>query len=186
MRSRFVSLCLGLALWCGTAAAATLEIPLPGLVGSYPAGASRTITLDLGGPVDSILRVSIRWSGTATAGLAHGDGVERPLAEYFPYHGSFLVVLNEGSGISAYGSCSPDSGAWADTSAVKPWLKTPWSFLQDGTCTLRCEFNPDLSWGFVVVSLPSATIGQATAVIEWTSAVPAERESWGAVKSRYR
>lgn len=185
-RLRLDFLCLALALCCSTAAAGTLEIPLPGLVGSYAAGASRTLTLDLGGPVDSILGVSIHWAGTQTSGLAHGDGVERPLNEYFACNGSFVVVLNEGSGIDAFGGYAPGSGAWADTATIKPWLKNSWTFLQDGTCTLRCEFDPNYFWGAVVVSLPSATISQASAVIEWASPVPVEHESWGAIKIRYR
>ncbi len=84
MRAPVVIACLALVLWCGVAAAASIEIPLPSLLGSWSRGTSRSVALGLGAPVDSIISVSVRWAGTGTAGLGHGDGVERPADERGP------------------------------------------------------------------------------------------------------
>jgi hypothetical protein len=44
-------------------------------------------SFDLGVRLDSIISVQIKWSGTVTPGVGHGDGAEMPDNGPFPWSG---------------------------------------------------------------------------------------------------
>jgi hypothetical protein len=185
MRTLVVIACLALVLWCGVAAAGSLEIPLPTLVGAWPAGTARYVDLDLGLAPDSVVGVSVRWAGSSTVGLGHGDGVERS-TDWFAWPGELLLALSDTGGLQALGSIVCGDGAFLATTPIGLLPPRTWDFLEDGHCSLLCEMSAGYVIGGVMVIAPSATLTEVTLIVEVRSSTPVSPDTWGAIKARYR
>jgi hypothetical protein len=187
-----------LLLGAVTSASATItEIPLPELVGQYPAGFSgRTANFHLPGRPAVIRSVSLHARGTAEVGLLLCD-LYKPTS--FPWYTRVAGWMEAAPGFGwsvEYPNspgAPPMSGAFEWTVAFIPRAysgpdTTSWYFLQDGEGSLT--FNGDAE-GYVLLCHeasppPTVQIDEISLIIDADYPVPAVSNTWGQVKAIYR
>jgi len=162
--------------------AETIEVPLPAAVGAYRCGVENTIPFDVGQTLDSVLTVSVVWSGSIVGGLGHGDGVERDANEWFSWPGNFSATMYPGTDWHAWSPLM--EGEFAVKSVFGGFFAHSWDFLLDGEATVVISLNAAIVVGGIMVTPPQGTIHDAQLVIDYTT--PVESLTWGRVKSMFR
>jgi hypothetical protein len=142
----------------------TFTVPLPELVGTY--GGSRTASFDFGTSFQSIDEVRIHWAGTLTPGLGHGDGIEMPEDEWFPWPTQIGAMMDPpGSGFW-YAYVGPFDGPFEVEQPFVSFLNPTWDFLLDGQGEVTAHLAPAIIIGGVMVTPPSGEITDAYLVLE--------------------
>jgi len=145
----------------------TFTVDLPTLEGAYASNEIRTTSFDLGTPLLTIEEVRIGWAGNIAEGDGHGDGVERPLDEWFEWPAAFVAKMDP-----------PDVGYWtADVGSATPFdTEEPfsavgpatWDFLLDGEGEISVHLSPAIVIGGVMVTPPSGDLSDVYLVVEGT------------------
>jgi hypothetical protein len=129
---------------------------------------TREESFDLGAPLDTVLGGWIRWSGTMTPGLAHGDEVCGDPDDWFPWQTQLCACvdpLETGTQIAFVG---PASGPFEATTPFAPLgLGSPgWPSILDGRGSVRLDLAPYfLICGEGVIS-PQVTVDEATLILD--------------------
>jgi hypothetical protein len=171
-----------LGLLCSHSALAEIaEIPLPGLLGTYPA--ARTASFQLRSEPLVIRGASIRLAGEATVGSSMCLwGGPYSLTLTFNAH-----MLDTPEGYWSAGGGAPEPGSFEFTSEFYPLIGNPtWEFLMDGSgqLTLYGSIGALLTDCWEVTS-PTATVTEATLYVDAEFPVPTETTSWGRIKALY-
>jgi hypothetical protein len=157
------------------------QIPLPELVGSYPA--SRTVTVQLRDEPMLIRGASIRLIGDATLG-AYFCGFDGPFPLSLLLSASFPDTPS-GSWI-AEDFVPKQNGAFYMHIDFRAYRDPTWEFLMDGAGELKLMggtgFLPSGCW---IVTPPSATVTEAVLLIDADFPVPADQSTWGRIKALY-
>ena len=165
-----------------------LEVPLPGLHGTYPVDqttAERTVSFQFDPPV-AINSISFRVSGTTAVGALvcfYGDTS--------PWGMDLLASMNaDGTGVWRSSEPMPmETGAfsWTAQFGSSPSQTPSWDFLLDGAGELRLFGGP-----LAVIAIcspvgppPTAIVSEAVLVIDGEFAVPSEDSTWGRIKALY-
>jgi hypothetical protein len=174
-------------LVASTGQAELIEVPLPGVCGSYGMATDRTVEFDLGQGLDSVSAVSISWQGSISPGLGHGDGFWVPEDEWFEWSAEFLATMTPDPPQNGfwYSWVTTDDGSFDEVTSFIPHLWPGWDFLLDGAGLIRVELEPDIAFGGVMVSPPSGHIGAATLLLD-AEFTPVERTSWSRIKTLFR
>lgn len=183
------SSCLALLASCALATdagAQILEIPLPKLVGIYPAPRTgeRTTTVVLPEIPKSFVSVSIRVRGTTEIGVLTCpevvDWPTRCVATFGPFSGSRMVAVHYNLTRGAF--------EWTATFESVPHGGTTWDFLMDGQELLHFEAGPS---AYILPcapasSRPAVTVAEAVLVVAGEFEIPEPNSTWGRVKAGYR
>jgi hypothetical protein len=176
------------------AAATVIQVPVPGLQGTYTsvppsAGAfERTVTVQLPAVPSAIHSVSLHLKGTSAFANYSCDGS----GGYGP---PSPVPVNIGSELSdgnqyAYWEQYRDAPGAFDVTVTYGHYPEPvnWSFLLDGTASLRLG-----AWGVppifecnLVGDPDQTTFDEVTLIVDGEFPTAATASSWGHVKSTYR
>lgn len=177
----FLVSCLGVPV----SYSGTIEIPLLEAAGIYQDCADRAIPFDAGHAIDSVVSVSIAWSGTLVAGLGHGDGVERDFDEWFSWPGQFMARMYPDPDVTAFWYAgTPVTEGEFDTQSVFRGLFThSWDLLLDGEGTVIVSLEPCIVLGGVLVIPPQGSIREAKLMVDFTT--PVESLTWGRVKTLF-
>jgi hypothetical protein len=151
-----------------TARAETFIVDLPELVGQYSMGAGEaTAQFDLGTTLQSIQSVEMGWAGTIIPGVGHGDGIERPIDEYFDWPGTFGSLMNyPSSGFHWCETTTSDESFDLEQSFTPGPGGANWDFLLDGQADVLIRFEPGAVFGGVMVAPPTGELTDAYLVIE--------------------
>lgn len=144
----------------------TLHVALPDILGAYSTGMTRIAEFEIGGPIDSVINVSIQWSGILTSGLGHGDGVERPADEWFEWPTQISARMDADEPGFWYAYSGPFSGAFADTASFSAFLNPSWQSLLNGHGEVRVSLSPLIFIGGSMVTPPSGVINSAGLIME--------------------
>lgn len=149
------------------ASGTTFTVPLPELVGAYPAGTSRYFSFDLGMALVSVQSVAIEWQGSILAGYGTAPissdliaviGQETPRASYW--------AISPRVGASTYPQPEPFS---AQTHFLHLSGATGWNLLLDGQASGYVHIDPLVSVPEVPPPIqPYGWLDSATLVIEAT------------------
>lgn len=181
-----------LALVTTAAAGDIVEIPLPGLVGSYPPNPAEvivTVQHDFEGR--TILGGKIHLVGTVTVGRV--DCLDGTSSTY-PMDVGVWLGDDYQTAYRAFGFVGDDAGLSPGETVDFDELRTlvagsqstGWGFLEDGEAPLDFLFAPPAIVGICGVGIyPSGTITEATLLVELEPSVPNADSSWSAVKARY-
>jgi len=144
----------------------TLYVALPVLNGTYDINMTRMSEFNIGTQLDSVINVSIHWSGTVTPGLGHGDGVEMPADQWFDWHTQISAMMDpdEPGFWAAYSG--PFNGTFEDTALFDDFFSPSWHFLLDGHSEVTASLDPMIIIGGVMVSPPSGMIHNAELIID--------------------
>jgi hypothetical protein len=183
---RFLLFVCALVAFARPAGAVVVEIPVPGLTGTY-VHEGRTATVHLPALPSAIHGVSLRLVGTTDLAEFACNGSE---AVAFVIHFNAGFVANPGFWV-AEGDLS-NEGAVTATQPFGPIPDVPapsWAFLLDGVadlslgCASCCDpfsecvrFGPD----------ESTVLTEVTLLIDGEFPTPAPAVSWGGVKAIYR
>lgn len=147
----------------------TLSIALPSLTGpllSFDSGGHTTYrkcSFDLGTTFDSIISVQVKWSGTITDGIGHGDGVEAPNNGPFPWPAEIVAYLPADS---LQWHAVVYSGHFDTTTLFeRSSLKYKWNFLLGGKGVISVDFSPEIIIGGVMVQPPSGVLDSIELII---------------------
>ena len=164
-----------------------IEVPLPGLAGSYAAAEDRTMGFDLGQELDSVDAVSISWQGSISPGLGHGDGVWIPEDEWFEWSAEFIASMDPDPPQNGfwYAPVGPVDGSFDEVTPFDSFLSPGWEFLLDGVGQIEVALAPAISIGGVMVTPPSGHISAATLLID-ADFTPVESVSWSNIKALFR
>ncbi len=168
--------------------AATIEIPLPGLCGTYSTTQlTREQSFDLGTRIGAVQGGWIRWSGTVTPGTAHGDGVCDDLNHWIPWPAGLIALVDRTEDGTQWTHMDPVSGSFSVVAPFAPFMLEPagWPTILDGRGTVEVEMDPG---GFICgvgVVPPQISVGEATLILDVALAVPARPTTWGQLKARY-
>ncbi len=182
MRAVLVVSCVLVLTFVESAIAEIAEIPLPGLLGPYPA--VRTASFQLRSEPLVVRGASIRLVGDATVGsiVCVWGG---PYASTLEFDARFLDT--PGGYWIAGGGTSEQPGSFEITSEFYPVVGDPtWEFLMDGTgeVTLFGSTGALLGECWLVTS-PEATLSEAVLYVDADFPVPTESTSWGRIKALY-
>lgn len=175
-----------LGCW-GVSAAATIEVPLPELVGTYggPVGVTDTITVDAGMTFPPIVSVSVRVRGEGVPGtITCLDGSTGP----WPMEFDFLVPDPDNAAYWLTGVIAPnEAGSFELVDAFRTFLgDATWDLFGDGTMTIIVTIAPPALIGVCSgVTPPTATITDAALLVN-TAPVAVQPSTWGRVKALYR
>jgi len=177
-----------------------VEIPLPGLIGTYgsesplPLSACYTIrsaTFQLDRMPDTVYSVWIRISGTAVAGQTYCDFSGWPppgiQLEGMVFLAGMLDSLHF-SGWNANCAIPNDSSAFEYQVQFYPHAGATWEYLESGRGDVDL-YGAGYSNPFVEcypVTCAVATVTEVLLVIEADFVDSTDNESWGAIKSLYR
>ena len=153
-----------LVLLSAVAQASSVNVPLPGAVGSVP----KTVSFNAGTSFKHIDEVRLRCNGSITYGLGCGDGVERPVFPYFAWPAKVEADMDPpGTGIwvAEFGS---GEGPFNQEKAFEDIIPTTWDFLLDGQADLYIYKSSVVVIGGIMLTPPSASISQATLIIKGT------------------
>ncbi|MFH1220343.1 MAG: FlgD immunoglobulin-like domain containing protein [Candidatus Eisenbacteria bacterium] len=156
---------LSASLICA-AFAEIIEIPLSSLLCYYTISDSRTAAFDIGSPISAVTNVWIRWSGTITPGLGHGDGIERPAGDWFPWPAEMIAIMDPGGPGFRYAYAMPTDGHFEETSQFIAFPNPGWDFLLDGAGEVRVNLDPAIIIGGDMVIPPVAVLEEAVLVLD--------------------
>lgn len=163
IKSFFIAAFLFFCLKIDTSHADTLHVELPQLQGFF--GVNRSIEFDLGVIIESINNVKVKWNGTITPGLGHGDGVEKPEYEWFEWPTQIYAYLK--SDENAYWSAYTDTNrTFNDTTRFERHFNASWDFLLDGQGEIQVGLAPFIILGGTIVIPPSAYINNIELIVE--------------------
>lgn len=187
MSAKQIVLAATALLVASSAHATVIEIPLPGLLGSYQ-NTSHTVSVVLPASPAVIHGASFRVSGTKVAGQMYCDEPFPPSVQPLPIALSAELPADDFS--SAWFAEDPAvmtaSGAFTWTSAFYPVpFSATWSFLMDGIANLTFLGADPGTW-CQVLSSPSAVITEAVFIIDADFPIPIEASTWGKIKALYR
>ena len=178
-----------MALIATAAHATVIEIPLPGLLGTYPLdaqNATRTVSFHLPDPPAVVYGVSFRVSGTTEVGTALCDGV---LSEW-PMAIEASMVDTPGHYWFANALMPYVAGSFAWTSEFHTFPpNATWGFLIDGSAEVSLWGAPAglvATCTDVSVPPPTATVTEAVLIIDAEFPIPVEPSTWGRIKALYR
>jgi len=182
---RYLLTALATIAFTWPAAAVVIEVPVPGLTGTY-VHEGRTAAVHLAALPTVIHGVSLRLVGTTALAEFACGGPAVP----FPVHFNAGFVADPGFWV-AEGDLSND-GAVTVTRSFDPVPDTPpgsWAFLLDGQAdlSLGCASCCDPFSECVRVGPEEATtLSEVTLLIDGEFPTPAPRASWGQLKAIYR
>ena len=144
--------------------AVTLEVPLPGLVGNYSTPGTKTASFDFGTSFVGINDVHIRCTGTITAGLGYGDGVEGPPGPIsWPAHINAVMDDEQGENwIASVGYIGP----FDEQEQFTAYPGETWEFLLDGQGEVSAYLSPLIIMGGTMYVPPSGSISAAYLVVD--------------------
>ncbi|MGD1047302.1 MAG: hypothetical protein ABR899_00955 [Candidatus Krumholzibacteriaceae bacterium] len=182
------------------AAAEIVEIPLPGLIGTYGSESplpmsgcytTRSASFQLDRMPKTVYAVWIRISGTAVAGQTYCDFSGWPppgiQLEGMAFSANMLDSLNS-SGWNADCATAGESSTFEYKVQFYPHSGATWEYLESGRGDVNL-YGAGYSNPFVEcypVTCAVATVTEAVLVIEADFAISTHDESWGAIKSLYR
>lgn len=155
-----------LSLFCAIAQADTLRVALPCLTGSYTGSTMRSCSFDLGVRLDSIISVQIKWRGTVTPGVGHGDGVEMPNNGPFAWPAKMEARMPADT-YESWNSYTGYAGGAFDTTTMfsRSSSRASWQFLLDGTGELQVYISSIIMIGGTMVQAPTAVIDSIELII---------------------
>jgi hypothetical protein len=174
---------LALCLTVVSVHALTVEIPLPGLLGTYPAPSGnygRSAAFALPAAPSVIHGTSLRLTGTVAQGILDCDGTQ------VSWHAEVAAYLFD----VAYAGWS----AWAYPVGDGPFLSTApfstssgatWAFLMDGSGQIEMYAGGRGTWCSGVVET-TVTITEAVLIVDAEFPVAVEPSTWGKIKALYR
>jgi hypothetical protein len=171
-----------------TTVAEVIEIPLPGLLGSYPLeypNATRTAAFQLPAPPLEIHGASFRISGTA--------GVGSIVCEWGgPYPWPMMLSASMRAEFARFWFAEqsmpevPGPFQWTAQFHANP-PTTTWEFLMDGVAEVSLFGAPaglvDLCWP--VGPYPTGTVEEAVLIVDAEFPVPVAETSWGRIKALF-
>ena len=173
-----------------SANAEIVEIPLPGLLGTYPLdehNGTRTVAFKLPGLPLVIHGASFRVSGTTGVGSISCEwggptvwpmDICASMEDVVPAH--FWLA-------SQAMPQEPGPFAWTAHFWPTPPKTTTWEFLMDGEAEISLFGGPvalvDLCWP--LSPPPTATVAEAALIVDAEFSVPIEATSWGRIKALY-
>jgi len=187
-RITFLSIAI-VSLFAASAGAALVDVPLPGLLGSYPVSetiASRTVSFQLPAPPSVIHSVSFRISGTQTLGAITcewGGPYDWPMQfspeMYDAPHGYWTADTTP----------SVASGPFTVTATfTTSFPNTTWAFLLDGRAEVTLYGSPaglvDLCFDNPVP--PRGEITEAVVIVDGDFPIAVATSTWGRIKALYR
>ncbi len=197
---RAMAICCMIGFAAIDAAAETLEIPLPGLTGTYglenPQPLSgcyttRSASFQLDRTADTVYSVWIRISGTAVAGQTYCDFSGWPppgiQLEGMVFMAGMFDSLNS-SGWNAFCATPDEDGAFECQVQFYSHTGATWEYIESGRGDVDL-YGAGYNNPFVecyAVTCAVATVTEAVLVIEADFAVSTDEISWGAIKSLYR
>lgn len=176
-------------------AAEIVEIPLPGLVGTYgsessPCHGIRSASFQLDRVPETVYAVWIRISGTVAAGQTWCDFSGWPppgiQPEGMDFSAGMFDSLNS-FGWNAICATPDESSAFEYQVRFYPRPGATWEYLESGLGDVdlfAAYGNPFVEC--YPVTCPVATVTEAVLVIEGDFSISTDDKSWGAIKSLYR
>jgi len=171
-----------------TTVAEVVEIPLPGLLGTYPItdqNGTRTVTFQLPAVPLAIHGASFRISGTTGVGAVSCEW-GGPYAWSMDIGASMKDTFAHFWLASALMPQEAGPFAWTEEFHATP-STTTWGFLMDGEAEIRLNGAPvglvDLCWP--VSAEPTATVTEAVLIVDAEFPVPVDATSWGRIKALY-
>ena len=173
-----------------SAGAAVVEIPLPGLLGTYPVSETsqtRTVSFLLPAPPLSIQGAWFRIAGTTEVGTILCDGIVDAWPTFawaYMYDGTPALVW--GTDETLPWSAGPF--AWTAAFRAFPPSGPTWSFLLDGAADISLSGGPA---GFVDICTPTSpaptiTVTEAVLIVDGDFPIAVQTSTWGAIKALYR
>jgi hypothetical protein len=170
------------ALLCLLAVSAhvlVVEIPLPGLLGTYPPG-ERTVSFKVSAVPSLIHGASLRISGTTEFGILDCDGVQ------YPYHTDAAGYMwDTPSSLWSASNYMPVAGYFSWTVPFSSWSGATWNFLMDGAGDMLFTAGGQGTWCSVLLS-PVVTVTEAVLIVDAEFPIAVEQSTWGHIKSLYR
>lgn len=165
--------------------AAVVEVPIPGLVGTY-VNQARTATFHLPALPGSIHSVALRVHGTSTYGTydcggAFGQDTVQAVTQ-------INAEFDASPGIWAAGRNLFPPGEFGWTQSFGTQNAATWGFMLDGTAELWLSgsgIDPYFECSLVGPP-PTVTLDEVVLLVDGDFPTPAARPSWGRVKSMYR
>lgn len=177
-----------LAVSASSALAGVIEVPLPSLLGAYPAAGGRVATIHFATPPAVVHGAWLRIRGTEQNGTA----TCRDFLTTSPVSVAFSSEIYEAPAYwLADGPTATADGAFEWTSPFALWAfggGSAFGFLDDGDATIAFGGGPPgmLLECSVDPPGPTATVTEATFLLDADFPTPAGIASWGRVKAIYR
>lgn len=195
MRNIPIQLVLVVLLSFSSITSEAAEVQLPDLLGNYSStSGNRSCDFILDTAPIEVYDVWIHFSGSAIVGEEYclfGDDLEGP----FPLPMNFVILLKDpvSGDVLWWASCSGEenSGPFEYTLLFEPWPfadpEPTWEFIISNGGTVLLEAHPRLifpeCWYEVY---PSATIEEATLLIDGNFPIALETHTWGSIKSLFK
>jgi hypothetical protein len=168
-----------------------VEVPLPGLHGSYPYDSisnTRTAHFQMDRKPLEVHNVWIRLSGIANPGMLGCEGYQQDV--FGPFAIRYQALMKDStSGLwCRAGHTIDDSSTTLDfTMEIKSKSGATWNSLKNGSGDITLIWSP-LPYVLVcwVIHYPSANIFDAILVIDGEFSVPTEIRTWGRIKAIYQ
>ncbi len=159
-----------------------VQIPLTGLLGSYPA--VRTATFQLPDEPIIVRGAALKLSGEAIVGA---DSCEWGGPYPWPTQFNARFLDTPGGTWYASGGTPELSGPFETNSSFYALLGDPtWDFLADGQGELTLFGGPYILVGLCwEITQPLATVADAVLFVDADFPVPAEPTSWGRIKALF-
>lgn len=166
-----------------------IEIPLPGLHGTYPVTAQnyeRRVTFRMIDPPAAIHGAWFTVAGTTGVGVIECDGVqyEWPTMLYAYMEDTFahIWIADEPMPFTA------GEFGWTAAFTPSPPIGTTWNFLLDGTADIVLSGGPSGYIGICseVSAPPTLTVTSATLILDVDIPIRTEPSTWGKIKALYR